>query len=144
MKETKMNEEVDIEKLIEERDAEYGGAWLNAGLVISSFDPRDLDQLLWSGYMHNWVQILGKLMRIISSPRNVDHWKDIAGYAALVAKHIVLVQSADVPAPSGQVDLDQTVAELMKTAPGRGVVDLMTTDQPAPQVHEGLSFRTIE
>ena len=69
------------------RGADYGDAWLLAGYIIS-FLGDDLDLLIKTPYTHNWTIILSKLIRILKSPTEVDHWIDIRNYAELVVTHL--------------------------------------------------------
>jgi len=74
-----------IDELLNERDSEYGGAWLICGQLVRSLD---LSAILRTPYTHNWIMIFSKVIRILASPSKLDHWQDIAGYATLVARHI--------------------------------------------------------
>lgn len=69
------------------RGEEYGAAWTVTGQLLSS-EPLCmlLMRLIIKGgpYTFAWIMILNKLVRAATSPGNVDHWLDIAGYATLV------------------------------------------------------------
>jgi len=75
-----------IDELIQSRDAEYGSAWKLAGDILGTFHKSIYRSTLFTEttYGHNWVLILSKLIRALSSPYNRDHWQDIQGYAKLV------------------------------------------------------------
>ena len=84
-----MPAEVDIRKLVEERDEEYAQAWKTSGII--SQPVNEALRRLHDFYpeMHfPWVIILNKLVRILATPTNPDHWRDIAGYAQLVLDHL--------------------------------------------------------
>lgn len=85
----RMAEEADekIKKLLSERGKEYGRAWLESGLFYTRVST-ELQTLIASGFLHNHVLIVSKLMRILRTPTTVDHWKDIAGYAQLVVDYL--------------------------------------------------------
>ncbi len=89
-----MNEKRDAEgrvrDLIQSRDEEYGSAWITSSRSIDDI-PSDLwfkFQVKAMELLYAWVIIHNKLFRILASPRNVDHWKDIAGYAQLVVDYL--------------------------------------------------------
>jgi hypothetical protein len=84
-----MNESNNITTLLNARKNEYGQAWLDSGRVIGLLS-EDFVAFVEAQpyYVHNWVLILSKLIRILHSPNNPDHWRDIAGYATLVLNHI--------------------------------------------------------
>jgi len=79
----------DVNKLIKERDAQYGGAWIHTGRMMWPVSDR-VNQLLEAApeVYYNWVIILNKLVRLLADPWNRDTWQDIAGYATLVVNHI--------------------------------------------------------
>jgi hypothetical protein len=76
---------MNTDKLLEERKREYGDAWLIAGIWLNNAAIRNSPLFTESLFTHNFVLILSKLARALHSPYNVDHWKDAAGYATLVA-----------------------------------------------------------
>jgi hypothetical protein len=87
-KESVSQEEV-IGQILNQRGKEYGEAWKLAGIMMGSVAHLFFNMLIYSPqYAHNWVLILSKLVRALTSPRNPDHWKDIAGYATLCLKEI--------------------------------------------------------
>jgi hypothetical protein len=86
-------EESGIDGLLAERGREYGDAWLLTGEIVAFIsEKRDGQALLGlifdTQYLYPWITILCKIIRILQSPAKVDHWKDIAGYATLVAEHL--------------------------------------------------------
>jgi hypothetical protein len=76
---------MNTDKLLEERKREYGDAWILAGVWLNHKAVRDSALFQESIFIHNFVLILSKMARALHSPYNVDHWRDIAGYATLVA-----------------------------------------------------------
>ncbi len=76
-----MGNKQSLRDLLVDRDTEYGRAWLVTGRVIKLLN---IHLIIDSGYFFNWVMILNKLIRALTTPRNVDHWRDMAGYAILV------------------------------------------------------------
>ena len=89
-----MNESKDVEEkvkdLIEERDAEYGSAW-----IVCTFLIEAVPRVLWNEFQRKglrffylWIIILNKLCRILKDPYNKDSWIDIAGYAMLAHDYI--------------------------------------------------------
>jgi len=76
-------------KLVQSRDDEYGGAWKLHGLVIGLLLPQFIPFAQKNPkYQFPWELILNKLLRALASPKNIDHWKDIQGYAQLVIDDI--------------------------------------------------------
>jgi hypothetical protein len=78
----------DVRRTLEQRGRQYeqvGPTWKIVGQIISTLN---LSVLQRTPYTHNWVQILGKLIRALSSPNDPEHWRDIAGYATLVLDDI--------------------------------------------------------
>jgi hypothetical protein len=78
-------------KITEEREQEYHEAWAISGELMAH--PQVLEGLNDMGKNHPrilypWIQILNKLIRALSSPTKIDHWKDIAGYATLVSDEL--------------------------------------------------------
>jgi hypothetical protein len=80
----------DIQGLLKERGSEYGKAWYDAGAILQIFNEEIYSSNLFkfTPYGHNWVLILSKLCRALSSPNNTDHWKDIIGYCQLILDDI--------------------------------------------------------
>jgi hypothetical protein len=72
--------------VVEERERRYGQSWKTTGEILSFFfrNRTSIPKLFSTHYVFNWIMILNKLNRILSSPDNPDHWLDIAGYATLV------------------------------------------------------------
>lgn len=81
-----MNE---TQQLVDSRDEQYADAWAKTGVVLEVVSS-ELNHLLqtWPRMYLPYVTIVCKLMRIFGSPDNPDHWKDIAGYATLVANDL--------------------------------------------------------
>lgn len=80
-----MGNEQSIRDLLNDRDPHYGGSWLTTGKILSMLH---LEKILESGLAFSWVMVLNKLIRALTSPRDIDHWKDMAGYATLVTDHL--------------------------------------------------------
>lgn len=86
--------EVDHNDLLNARGGQYELAlptWKAAGEVMGFIYrnwPGSYDRMFQSGYMYNWFQMLGKLMRALSTPYNLDHWDDLIGYAKLIRNDI--------------------------------------------------------
>ena len=76
----------EAEKVIKERGKLYGPTWhLTSKIVTLLHVMGYMDTILLDDVVfHNWFMILGKLMRLLKSPRHIDSWVDIAGYAQLV------------------------------------------------------------
>lgn len=78
-----------MKKIVDHRDAEYRDAWMKTNEVVFSL-VRDVAYFIvdakWAFF--SWVMILNKLMRVLSSPENRDHWIDIQGYAQLVLDYL--------------------------------------------------------
>lgn len=95
--------DVELDKtkqLLRDRAETYGPTWFLTSKVLQMLylEPGTmiLSDLLNDGVVfHNWFMILGKLMRLLKSPRHLDTWKDIAGYARLVVDYI---EEADINA----------------------------------------------
>lgn len=70
--------------LLEERKQSYGDAWIVAGMWLCLSAVRESNLFKDSFFVHNFVLIMSKLARALHSPHNIDHWRDIAGYATLI------------------------------------------------------------
>jgi hypothetical protein len=80
-------------ELIASRDAEYQGTWALHGEVTKLFAvPLKTLNIQKAPMYFPWNMILNKLIRILFSPMNKDHWMDIQGYAQLVLN---LLESLD-------------------------------------------------
>jgi hypothetical protein len=74
-----------IEELLQSRASVYGGSWKNVGRIVATL-TNELDNFLMvfpEGWLP-WIEILHKLMRLLGSPKHVDSWRDISGYATLI------------------------------------------------------------
>lgn len=79
----------DVNALVSERTAMYQDAWLKTGETLASLqDQGRLDEILSTPFGYALIIILNKTDRLLADPNNLDSWKDIAGYATLVAQHI--------------------------------------------------------
>lgn len=85
------------EEVVKERNSNYANAWRVTGDIIANAEGvrGGLNMLLSHNYemYFPWVMILNKLLRILGSPKNPDHWLDIMGYAKLV--YGTLVEEGD-------------------------------------------------
>lgn len=84
---------MDTKALLKERASTYGPTWMLTSKVLKLLyhEPGTmiLSDLMDDGVVfHNWFMILGKLMRLLKSPRHIDSWRDIAGYAQLVIDYV--------------------------------------------------------
>lgn len=86
-----MGNEQSIRDMLNDRDPYYGEAWLTSGKIISTLP---LQSILESGLAFSWMMILNKLVRALASPKDIDHWKDMAGYAILVVNHLEKANAA--------------------------------------------------
>ena len=78
------------EAIVRARNEQYADAWMWTGKVMAAL-PREYVTQLLHGFPEAylpWVTILCKLLRALGTPYNVDHWRDIAGYATLVVNHL--------------------------------------------------------
>jgi hypothetical protein len=81
------NEPSEVIQTITERDAAYNEAWAKTGIVLAPVAKELLALLINRPQMFlPFVTIVCKLMRVLGSPDNIDHWVDIAGYAELVVR----------------------------------------------------------
>ena len=79
------------DRLIDQRNAEYRDAWKLEGAVCSIPEIQEGLHVLHNLFPEAWfpwIMILNKLLRALGSPKNIDHWADIAGYAQLVQDHL--------------------------------------------------------
>jgi len=77
------------ETLLKNREAKYGNTWFLAGKVVEMLRTPYIQFIrICPEYSHNWMMILSKLIRILFSPYDIDHWRDIAGYATLVQRDL--------------------------------------------------------
>lgn len=78
-----------ISELLNDRGNVYGQTWLYAGKVLQLLHVPFTNFVGEAGWMaHNWVLILSKLIRILYTPYNEDHWRDLIGYATLILDHL--------------------------------------------------------
>lgn len=78
-----------IKSLLKDRDDLYGDAWKVGGLILGTLMPQLANLIrVAPEYAYAWIMILNKLVRATKSPHEMDHWKDIEGYAKLVSDDI--------------------------------------------------------
>ena len=81
-----------VDEVLKERGKVYGNTWLVASQTVNfllmKVGEGNMLSLMMTPYFHNWFQILGKVIRILFSPHDPDHWRDISGYAILVLNHM--------------------------------------------------------
>jgi len=78
-----------VKEVVEGRNKEYADAWARTGVLIAPI-ASEVNKLLveYPQMYFSWMMILNKLLRVLGSPTNPDHWLDIEGYALLVRKYI--------------------------------------------------------
>ena len=75
--------------LLRDREQTYGAVWLDTGRVLALLGQLGLlERIISSNYFYNWNMALGKMLRLLASPGHIDSWRDLAGYATLVAEHL--------------------------------------------------------
>ena len=78
-----------VSSLLKSRGKQYRDSWELHGKLLQ---PIITDIVgMWVDFpevLLPWMMIFNKLLRALTSPRNPDHWKDIAGYATLVVQHL--------------------------------------------------------
>ena len=78
-----------LEQIMEERNKQYADAWSKTGEILEEMPAGGSSLLLdYPQAYFPWIMILNKWIRILTSPKNSDHWLDIAGYAMLVHKDL--------------------------------------------------------
>ncbi len=74
-----------IDELLDERQETYGSSWWHTGNIIRELAVRgQLGGMLNGDFFFPWIMILNKLIRALASPNDIDHWRDIIGYASIV------------------------------------------------------------
>jgi hypothetical protein len=74
----------EIEKLVEERNAEYQDAWRTTGEFMQQFTTALQNLLLnYPAMWFNLIMVFNKAIRILGNPTRIDSWTDIQGYAQL-------------------------------------------------------------
>lgn len=76
----------EVEDTLDERNSKYGGSYYQTDLAIQAMtggNAANLQGLLETGQLANWVMIISKANRAVNSPTLDDHMRDIAGYARL-------------------------------------------------------------
>lgn len=89
-----------IEALLEKRQEKYGDAWIVPGEMAKLVD---LTKVADMNFLYVFMVILSKLVRITSTPSDIDHWKDIAGYATLVFQHLEKLEDANANRAEGEL-----------------------------------------
>jgi len=88
----------EIPALLVSRGDEYGEAWKLTGIVTGALlDDFVKMATVYPPVIHNWILILSKLLRALRSPKNRDHWVDIAGYAQLIVDDLDNEAKNEVP-----------------------------------------------
>jgi hypothetical protein len=78
-----------IDSLLKERDTAYGQSWYTTGkLIVQAALHTTKLYVDYPQYIFNWIMILNKLVRALTTPTNIEHWRDIQGYARLVEMHL--------------------------------------------------------
>ena len=80
----------DTQTLLAERAVTHGETWIVAGEVVQMLHHNYelMNTINSTPYGHNWMLLLSKLIRCLYTPYNIDHWRDLAGYATLVVNHL--------------------------------------------------------
>ena len=75
--------------VLDGRTEVYGESWQKVGQMAKPVVQELMLMLMTfpEGWLP-WIQILHKLCRLLGTPRHVDSWKDIVGYATLVVGHL--------------------------------------------------------
>jgi hypothetical protein len=98
-----MRDQQDVRDLLEVREKDYGDSWKLTGRIIALMIPYR-DQFItypdnhpesFGKYWHPVLMIVVKLCRALVSPQNLDHWKDIQGYAQLVIDDFMVDEQAE-------------------------------------------------
>lgn len=84
---------MELQRILEEREKTHGDFKENArifDLLMKAVTESIVESNAWTPQMDlGLTMIVGKLARILSgNPQEPDHWRDIAGYATLVAKNL--------------------------------------------------------
>jgi hypothetical protein len=80
-----------VENLLEERKRVYGDTWLIVGDILEVGPVQKEFLHLTAEFpkaVHNWILIMSKMIRVLYTPHDADHWRDIAGYATLMYKYL--------------------------------------------------------
>lgn len=78
-----------VKDVVEERGEKYGISWWVHGEIVKILLPQIIDLInVAPKYFFAWTLILNKLLRILTSPFEEDHWLDIQGYAELPLQDI--------------------------------------------------------
>ena len=90
-----------IEKLLNERQKTHGEAWHLTGRVLGMlYLNLVVIMTQFPEYAFAWIMILNKLVRALQAPDEIDHWRDIAGYAQLVVNNLDVSNGGDNDLPS--------------------------------------------
>lgn len=76
-----------IDDLLARKQEAYGDAWKAASSVLhDKVVLRAFVRFVVNcpEYVYTWLVIMSKMMRILTTPKDPEHWQDIAGYAQLV------------------------------------------------------------
>ena len=80
---------MNIHELLEDRGNVYADAWKKHGDVFIIFHKELMEFMMeCPEYLFAWTMIINKAIRLLASPRHLDSWKDIAGYAQLVVNDL--------------------------------------------------------
>ncbi len=87
---------MEIKELLQQRKVEYGPSWWITGTLLTPI-RKELEELLhvFPEAWFPWIIIWNKLTRALASPKNPDHWRDIAGYATLVLQFLEKEEAND-------------------------------------------------
>lgn len=75
---------MDINQLLKERGEHYGDTHYLVGIIIGVLREPFIKLVLNEPELiYDWTQMMGKLVRIVFSPKKLDHYDDLIGYATL-------------------------------------------------------------
>lgn len=94
----KSRAQAEVDELVAGRNTQYAEAWRKTGVVAQPvYAEVGALHSMFPELWYNWIIILNKLLRILGDPRNLDSWRDIAGYATLVVDYLEKEAKNEVP-----------------------------------------------
>jgi hypothetical protein len=74
----------ETKKLLEERGKSYGEAHVLVGVIIGVLQTPFIEMVRNAPELvHDWMQMLSKVVRILHDPYKIDSYDDLIGYAEL-------------------------------------------------------------
>lgn len=77
-----------VTQVLDERGEEYGKAWLLAGIILQRKEVLNSILFQQTPLSHNFVLVVSKLCRMLTSPYNTDHYIDAIGYLTLMLRWV--------------------------------------------------------